>query len=201
MLNRIFIIVCAFGLLSCTAFLKQKYGLERKFRFQSRNDFIQCIEKEKTLPLNHILYIDSLSAEDFFRDNLQQSNSLLFLGMYLNDSIQIKKSDYFLENPECIGRIENEVILNLFRNEFPDSLKVKTKNISAYVLHFLKDDSSYVFSNSTKKMKLFLIHSFSMGRYYDSLYNRLFQLERKYSDVLEICIINIDPVQQLKKFN
>ncbi|MBU3713540.1 MAG: hypothetical protein FGM46_01170 [Ferruginibacter sp.] len=198
MFNRIFIIVCAGGLLSCTAFIKQKYGLQRPFRFDTKKDFLRVIEKENLFPSKNILYIDSSSVIDFFQDMVQKENISIYIGAYLNDTILIKRSDYLNENESCRGRIENEMLLNTYRKEYPDSLKIKTKKFSSYKLCRLSNNSAFVIDKDLGKLTFFLLYSYSSGTYYRPLYQKAFELQHNNPDNIDIYIISTDPIQWLK---
>ncbi len=175
----------------------KKYHLERDFNFKDKQSFLNYLNRKKIFDENQLLYLDSASYLNFYLEKLQQDSSVIYQGCYLNDSICINRSRFLSENTSCMGRIQNEVALNLSLSTYPDSILVKVKNISSYTLRYLKNDAVFNISAFQKKIKIFLVYTYATGTYYDSLYKDILAINKSNNSNAEVFIICIDPLHTL----
>ena len=196
-IKLIFLLFFCLGFVACKMYAVKKYHLERDFNFKDKMSFLNYLNRKKIFDENQLLYLDSASYLNFYLEKLQQDSSVIYQGCYLNDSICINSSRFLSENTSCMGRIQNEVALNLSLSTYPDSILVKVKNISSYTLRYLKNDAVFNISAFQKKIKIFLVYTYATGTYYDSLYKDILAINKSNNSNAEVFIICIDPLHTL----
>lgn len=195
--------VCLFfvlltGLFSCKFYAIKKYQLNKPFSFIHKSSYLDFIMKRNIGEQNHFLYLDSASYERFLMDKIQKDTTVLYLGCYLNDSTCFLKSNFFNKNISCSGRIENEVLSNLAYKE-KDSLHFKkVQKLSTYKMHPLINNEVFSINHDEKRIKLFLLYSYSYGTYYDKLIKNLNEIVKQNETDISMYIICIDPLYSLK---
>ncbi len=188
---------CIF-LLSCSSYAKKKFKLERKFNFESKEDFKKYIYKNRLFPEDNILYIDTSSLYGFFVDKMKGGSAGVYLGTYLNDSSFIKSGSFLEENTSCKGRVEDEILRNVNLKEIPDSIVKKGKKMSSYKLYHLSNNKLFDINKHSKRHKVFLMYAHAFGTYYDSMYKEVLSIQQKNSSEVGVFIVVADPVQMLK---
>lgn len=196
--DQIILVFCLSAFFSCRFIITKTYGINRKFRFKTRTEYIQYLTKKEKLDTSKIIYPDSISISIFLND-MTQRNSVEFYGAFLNDSLEIIKSDFLRENASCVGRIikEVETINKNFLHLSDTSIKI---NHEFRNFKFKRVFGAYTNINDYKKpVKIFLIYSFAYGNLFDKFYKKMNELSLRYNNSLEIIIIDIDFPLYLKK--
>lgn len=186
------LIICM-ALISCRFWVNQKYQWGRSGTFANKAAYIQAVEKEKIIPIGQLLYIESKALSLFYQKVIKKSNAIVYLGTYLNDTVCLKKSAQLQENESCWGRIEKEIKEQISLPNPPDSLWCQTESLSAYPLRYVANDDFFR-PNNTNKWTIYLLYSYSLGSYYNQLYQSVFALQKKYPNKLNVYIISLDPV-------
>jgi hypothetical protein len=117
-----------------------------------------------------------------------------YYGSFINDSVEIKKSDFLEQNKVCMGRVLKEIETN--SGEINDSLLVKNFQFKQYRL-FNAKTGEQLNLNSNNKLKVFLIYSYSFGNYFNSLYKDLAVFSKRNHNKLYIYVISLDPIETL----
>lgn len=196
MLSKI-IFVPFFLFVSCKTPEKMNYGMARKFEFGSKESYLRYLVREKGFPESAILFVDSASYQCFLKDVLIDDGSIAYLGIFLNDSLSIRKSDP-LKNEESFTFQSVQGFLNNFNQSAkPESRLLKKIILSHYRFKFL-NLNAYAFPVSGNTVPvLILLYSFSYGTYYDKLYREAKKILKKYKGKLELLIILTDEVYNL----
>lgn len=180
------------GLLGCRYFSEKKYRIGQNFYFNHKYDFINYLKKKKSLPIQQYLYVDSVDYSRFVFNQLQQNKSGVYIGAFLNDSMEIKKSMLLRNNVFCSGRIENEIMTIASMKKHPDSILQITHEISNYSLRFLESGAAFDINKNKEKITFIMVYSYGMGNYYDKLFQNVSSLKNVY-------VICTDPVYKLKE--
>jgi hypothetical protein len=191
------LITCVIFIAACRSYVNHKYQLDKKFNFKSKAAFLNYIDSKKITDRFHVLYVPAENYQRFINEKLQQDSSIIYQGCYLNDSLQIKRSSTLNSNTSCMGRIDKEIENNFKMTDFPDSMLTKGNKISSYQLRFLDNDRLFEIK-SEKKITLFIVYAYSLGKYYDELYKKIMRLSKQYESTIDTYLITIDPVYLLK---
>lgn len=185
---------------SCYIVAKNKYKLDRDFKFKDKQEYIKLLKKEKAFPIEKVLYLDSSSYFEYLMQLMgnNQESAIIYRGTYLNDSVQIKHNEFLQENESCYGRIEDQIQSNILLRKVPDSLLIKGKKISQFKLLHLNNDEPFDMSREVNQYNVFLGSIHKTGTYYRDFYKRMIALQKKNSFVMNLYIILLDPVHELK---
>lgn len=179
--------------MSCRLWINQKYQLGRSINFANRVAYIQAVEKEKIIPIGQLLYIESTALPLFYQEVIKKSNAIVYLGTYLNDTLCLKKSVELQENESCWGRIEKEINVQMLLSNSTDSIWCRTEALSKYPFRYVESDELFD-SKAFGKWTIYLLYSYSLGSYYNRLYQSVFELQKKYPNKLNVYVINLDPI-------
>lgn len=199
LLSYLFIILVCFNN-SCYTVSKIKYQLNREFDFAKKEDYLKFIKKEKVFPVEKLLYLDSSSYNDYLMELIGKNNenAIIYRGTYLNDSIQIKHNEFLQENESCYGRIEDQILSNIYLRKVPDSLLIKVKKLSQFKILHLNNNEPFDISKEKNQYNVFLGSVHKTGTYYHDFYKKMIELQKKNAFVMNLYIILLDPVHQLK---
>ena len=181
----------------CKLYVNHKFNLDRKFDFKDKASFLKYLNSKKIFDESHILYIEADGYQSFINEKLQQDSSIVYQGCYINDSVYISRSSLLNENTSCMGRIDLEIAANLKRTTIPDSLLISGKRISSYHLKHLNDNTPF-YMNPQKKINLLMVYAYSLGTYYDELYQKIMLLTKENETLADTYLICVDPVYLLK---
>ncbi len=185
-------------LFSCTSLIKKATKSGRKFSFNSKSDYYNYLIIKKEFSPNQIIFPDSSSYISFGQTVLMEEDIVIYLGSFLNDSVSLKKSPLLKDNQACIGRMNKEIAKNLSLTDYPDSIINTGINLSRYNFYYLEDHKKFTLSNTSNRLKIFLLYYYPFGIGYDKLYKEIQEACLKYKDKTELYIICIDPVYYLK---
>ena len=185
---------------SCYTISKKKYHLNREFDFAKKEDYLKFIKKEKALPVEKLLYLDSSSYNDYLIGLIGKNNqsAIIYQGTYLNDSVQIKHNEFLKENESCYGRIEDQILSNIYLRKIPDSLLIKGKKLSQFKIFHLNNNEPFDIRKENNQYNVFLGSIHKAGTYYHDFYKKMIELQKKNSFVMNLYIILLDPIYQLK---
>jgi hypothetical protein len=182
-------------MLSCKTFLTAKYRFNQPFSFGSKTAYLEYLKNRYAFPAEHVLYPDSISqtalANDIIKAKLAQ-----YYGAFINDTLEVRKTDFLSENLSCIGRVLKE-IENNSNNNYGNGIAIN-KDFRNYHFKIAADDSDFVF-RSNKKLKIFLLYAFAMGNYFDDFFQDIMNWTQNKNEKVEVFIIALDPVQSLKR--
>ncbi len=181
------------ALISCRFWINQKYQWGRSKTFNNKAAYIQAVGQEKIIPIGQLLYVESTALPLFYQKVIKKSNAIVYLGTYLNDSFCLKKSAQLQENESCWGRIEKEIKEQISISNPPDSLWCRTESLATYPLRYAENDELF-HPNAIGKWTIYLLYSYSLGSYYNRLYQSVFTLQKKYPSKLDVYVISLDPV-------
>ena len=181
------------AVIGCRFWVNKKYQLNRPGTFANKAAYIQAIEQEKIIPIGQLLYVESRSLPLFYHEVIKKSNAIVYLGTYVNDTLCLKKSTQLQENESCWGRIEKEINEQVSIFNPPDNVCCRTESLSAYPLRYIENDELF-HPNAIGKWTIYLLYSYSLGSYYNRLYQSVFGLQKKYANKLNVYIISLDPV-------
>ena len=184
-----------FILLSCKVLIEKRYGMNRPFRFETKNEYTNYLSG-KGFPSSNMLVIDS-SSIDAFAQALAQNQQTVYYGCFLNDTTELKKTESVKENLGCAGRILNDVSLNINKVHYDSSLLIKS-NFNEFVFRKLIDDSKFNMNESEKQLKIIMVYSYSLGSYYDSMYTDIIHFYKENIRSTDLYIISLDPVNRLQ---
>jgi hypothetical protein len=196
MIRNIYIVVLITVTLSgCRYLIARKYNLNREFTFNSRTEYFNHLQKKYSFASSQVLYPDSSSQQAFLFE-ISQARLMQYYGSFLNDSVELKKSERLSENLSCMGRILNEMELHFDKKNSGDVIANSTFRTKYFRIG--ADDSRFGFKEDNK-LKIFLLYSYAMGSYSDDFYKEISNWVRERKDKVEIFIISMDPIQTLPR--
>ena len=179
---------------SCTILAINKYKIGRSFDFKSKSDFIDYLQNNQPFEEHQYLTIDSTSYFNVMSMLSSNNGNIIYIGCYLNDSLRLIDSKLLKLNSTCAGRIKNDILSNISLPFFPDSLIDKDYFLHNCQLNNLLNNSTFNINNNKKKIKIFLLYSYSAGTYYDKLYKDIFTIQKSNTTETELFIICTDPL-------
>lgn len=185
-------------LCSCSVLLKRIYKIDKKFSFETRNEYLQYIRKNGNLDINQVGYMDSLSYLKFGFEGLQNDSTVIYFGSFINDSVSIKKSVHLTDNQACYSRMFAEIQNVLALKNYDDSLLKNNFNFLKYNIYSLAGNKRISFSGDNKKIRIVLLYSYSFGNYYNKFYNEVRQIQKENAGAVGLTIITMDPICYLK---
>ena len=178
---------------SCKAIIENMYGMNRRMPFSTRAEYIHYLETKKNYPLSSILVPDSSSYSGFLFYTFEKDVGLLY-GSFLNDTTQIRKSDYLKENINCMGRILKDLEDNLGKiDQIPDSLLVKY-DFNQFRFKEASSGKDYRMDHSQKPLKLFLLYYYRSGRYFDPVFKEVMEFALAHEKEVDLKIIVTDRI-------
>ena len=192
------IVAALFIMLSsgCRSMLIKKYSIGRSFEFNSRKAFYNYLIEEKLFDTATLIFPDSASMAPFIFYKVMPDSAVVYLGTYMNDSMQLLKSIGIQDNNSCKGRIQGEIEGHLQGNHFPDSLLQRTSSMAAFRFFSISNQQPFNIP-STKRVRVYLLYSYQMGTYYHQFYKDLQAIGKKYAAKADMYVICLDPVFQL----
>lgn len=186
---------------SCQPIIKQMYSVNKNLSFKSVAEYLDFFEKTNKIEGDNLLYLDS-SSQYRFLNEVVSDKLATFYGTFLNDSIELIKSDFLQENMGCMSRVLNEIKNSSVKYDYVDtkdqSLFVKNYNFKKNVFWYLKDNKKFQFDNSSQKLSVFLIYSTQLG----TLFKKDFLTLQKYADEnrnqVKLFFISLDKCYNLK---
>jgi len=196
---KIIEVTILFLITSCGSVIKEVYDVNQNHIFESLDHYVKFFEKSNNIRGDNLLYLDSSSHKKFL-DEVVRQNFATYYGSFINDTIEIKKSDFLQENMGCMSRVLDEIKNSSMQNNFLEnkSLFVKNENFKKNVFLYLKDNKQFHFNDASQKITVFLIYSSQLGK----LFKKDFQMLQKYAtenkNGVELFIISIDECYNLK---
>ena len=131
-----FIIAIALHLMSCDTFLKLTYGLNKKFKFKTKESYLNFLQNEKGIDIKGVIYPDSNSRSSFLHSIMRDSLSIYY-GSLMNDSVELVKTSDLKENLSCMGKILSDIKNNTMTLKRRDSSFFIKSNFKNYKFNFL----------------------------------------------------------------
>ncbi len=190
-MRKIIFALVALAVFSCKAYLSKKYKFNQELHFANQEEYSDYLLKKNIQPAN-VLYIDSSSFIPFI-SKISNEGMSIFYGSFINDSLEIKKSENLKENMSCIGRVLMQIKEDSkTADHLNDSLLVKS-DFNQFSFRNFSDRSLFRMSNdNTGKVNIFLIYSYKLGNYFDEAFKEALDFESKNKDAVQIKIITID---------
>lgn len=182
----------------CGWLYQKKYNINKPFTFQHKNDFIGFLKQKKWSSDFQFLYLDSVSYLRFMQSANIRNGSVVLQGIFVNDSVEVKLTDAYLQKKYCTGSILHEI--EMLSGIADSSLVLQKSNwkISDFSFHLLKDNRRLSLQETDEKINIILGYSYALGNYYDSLFNDIKKIAQKSSKQIALYVICLDPVYQLK---
>lgn len=192
-------VIVLLGITSCSSMIKEVYKVNQNHNFESLSNYADFFEKSNNISGDNLLYLDSTSHKRFL-DEVVKQKLATYYGSFINDTIEVKKSDFLQENMGCMSRVLNEIKNSTTRDFFlqNDSLFIKNENFTKNVFIYLKSNKQFQFNKTSKKLTVFLLYSTQLGE----LFKKDFQILQKYAidnkNDVKLYIISIDKCYNLK---
>lgn len=172
------IVSCA----GCKTLITKKYQLNRQMPFHSKTEYLRYLSSEYGFLAENLLSIDSASFYEYLSKGLN-----IYVGTFINDSVQYAKSPFLKDNQACMGRIEKELkaIQANERSSFDSSIRLKDLGLK----YANNRQSVNVLSN--KKSIVLINYSYALGTYYDKLYKEFVASCQNNKD-FELYVISMD---------
>jgi len=197
-MKTIFYLFLIFFFAGCKLIAKTTFHTGRTFVFKTKQGYEQHLANKKDLSSFEQLYVDSLFYVKVLSSISAPDASLVYQGCYLNDSVVIKTSNAFNQKKYCPGLIFTEINNLIVHHNLYDSSQQANLNLSRFVFRGLKDGRIFSIGHSSPNLKIVLTYSYAFGNYYDQLFAEIKALQQKNKQHLEVVLISIDPVYQLK---
>jgi hypothetical protein len=182
-------------MLSCKTLLTEKYRFNKPFSFESKSLYLEYLKSKYGFPAEHVLYPDSTSR-DALGNDIIKAKLAQYYGTFINDTLEVRKTELLSENLSCIGQVLKE-IENNSNDNYGNGVAIN-KNFRNYHFKIAVNDSDFIF-NSDKKIKIFLLYAFAMGSYFDNFFRDVMNWVQNKNGKLEVFIIDLDPIQNLKR--
>lgn len=157
-MRHLYLIVILLLFYSCKPLVKTVYGVNKEIKFKSLNEYRDYVSSKYHIDLTKFYYLDSNSYYDFINLVIQTKTDYFF-GTFLNDSTEIKKSDYLTKNESCVGRVLKEINYSAKEN---NPLKVKNESLKTHSFVNITTTAPLQFSNDNRN-KIVLIYSYKAG--------------------------------------
>ncbi len=180
---------------SCRYFVKEKYKMKNNLQCTTKQMYLQQLMRKGIFNADQLLYVDSTHYWHFYNSMLQQDSSIVYIGTYVNDSEQVKKSAVILNNSSCSGRLENEIKLMQSQTVFDAVDLTRKPFIDQLGLYALKNHQPFHRDNQISKCIL-LAFSYSFGNYYNQLYEKI-NRQLQHHPTAKVYIVCLDPVYRL----
>jgi hypothetical protein len=197
-MKTMFYLFFLFFFAGCKLIAKTTFHTGRPFIFKTKQGYEQHLENKKVLSSFEQLYVDSIFYVNFLSSISAPDGSLVYQGCYLNDSVVIKTSNTFNQKKYCPGLIFTEINNLINKNILFDSTKPADLILSHFMFRDLKEGRIFPVDHSSQKLKIVLTYSYAFGKYYDQLFAEIKSLLQKNKQQLDVFLISIDPVYQLR---
>lgn len=187
--NLLRLIICSGIILcSCKSWVSKKYGFNRPFNYAGKHDFLAKLH-QRNIDSNCI-YVTNPTGLNPLIYWLGTNNPPLYIGLFMNDSVMLKRSDFLKDNQSCMGRLENEISQNLEQIRSNTAVPFDTlailNSIPMYQLSSGKRRNSLISGKPT----LFMYYLDGRGTYYDDLFkevDRIYQQQKGTVDLVILC--------------
>jgi len=199
MLKRslVFLLLYGISFSSCKFLVGKYYGTNERFNFESRKAYSDFLEKKKKFDLSDIIYPDSAYWFNFV-DFISRNELSEFYGCLLNDSTELKKSNFLQENLTCMGRVLGEIQTNAIQYSSSDSSLIIKNNFKNFLFREFLTNKKFELNHSEKPLKIILIYSYSFGRVFDKLYDSVYSFHMSHINETQLNIIALDNIFHLK---
>ena len=197
-MKKIIFILLASVFTGCGWIYQKKYRFNKPFTFQAKKDFIAFLEQKKWSGGFEFLYLDSISYFNFLQSSNIRNGNVVLQGMFVNDSVEVKPTDVYLQKRYCTGSILHEIERLCSRAEDSLLMQKSSWRISDYSFHSLKDNLLFYSHPTNEKIYIMLSYSYALGNYYDNLFEDIRKIAQQNSKQVEVYVICLDPVYQLK---
>lgn len=177
---------------SCKTIVNSVYGVNKNLAFKSLKDYEEYVRKKYEIEVKNLYYLDQNNYYGFLEQIIDNKIDY-FLGIFLNDSSQIQKSDFLMQNESCGGRILKE-IQSISDN--PEGVsKIRNEVLKKYSFINMIEKTGLLFSNNGKK-KIVLIFSYKAGLINKNDFVQIQNMINSTSGY-ELAIISIDKLYDL----
>ncbi|HEY6505554.1 MAG TPA: hypothetical protein VIZ28_16380 [Chitinophagaceae bacterium] len=180
-------------LYSCKPVTNSVYGVNKNIAFKGLQEYKNYVEEKYKIDVNNLFYIDQDSYNEFI-SLVIETKSDYFLGIFLNDSIQVKKSGFLKENESCSGRVMEEI-----RNASGGISAVSTTKNETFKTQSFTNIVTKIplqFSKDGRK-KIVLIFSYRAGAIHKKDFVQIQNLLESRSDY-DLDIISLDKLYDLE---
>jgi len=182
---------------ACTTFLKMRYGVNKHFNFTTKESYLTFLRDKKNIDTKNVLVPDSNSIPLFMGSIINDSLSIYY-GCLINDSVELKKTKELSDNLSCMGRILEDISLGeASLNKEDSSLFVKSQ-FNKYHFYFLQNGEKLDINQSNSKLKIILLYSYSLGRYFDRTFNEVRMFHESHKKTTTLYIITLDDISRLQ---
>lgn len=190
----IFFVLLFFNLISsCKPIVKTIYGVNKKIAFSNKKDYLKYVQKKYRFNVNNLYYADE-KGYDNFMNSIAQNHVDYFYGIFLNDSIKVKKSMFLSENESCRGRILNE--MNSVSKNIASENTEKDNVFSINTFYNVSTNKPLNFKTGSHK-KLVLIFSYKFGQLREKDFEEIENLVNQNKEY-DLYIISADRIYDLK---
>ena len=187
------VIVCLFCL-SCSPIIKTMYGVNKNIKFKNTNDYTYYLSKNYHFNIENLYYAQNETSYKELATDIINKHTDFFYGIFLNDTTQIKKSDFLIENESCRSRILKE-INSMHKNNTP----LNTQNNTLFKKNSFKNivtDKPINLSANNRK-KVVLVFSYKLGTLKENDFKEIEKL--LFKNEYDLYIISLDRVHDFKK--
>lgn len=195
--KNIIYFVLLYVCIGCKTLIKHPYKIGHNIKFNTKEEYSNVIQKKYPKIWRCFLKLDSVSTIHFIQNELLTQPFKLYLGCYINDSMKCSESLFLSERPSCIGRIEKEILKNLDSGNLAKKTLVKGEKLSQYNFTYLYSGKECLLKDSMPSIHIFLLYTYSLGTYYDSLYKKIEDWQSRYGKVANFFIVSIDSLYRL----
>lgn len=178
--------------LSCTSVIKEVYGVNKNKEFRNIDEYISYISRQYHFSLKNLYYADDEATYNALAMDIADSHTDFFYGIFINDSTQIKKTDFLKINESCRGRIMNEI--SIPTDKHADLLQ---KTITFKGNSFKNSITGQSMDlNTSNRKKIILLFSYKLGSLREKDFKEIEKLltEKGY----DLYIISLDRIHDLK---
>lgn len=179
--------------LGCSSVIKEVYGVNKNKKFNNINEYTSYINENYNFSTQDVYYANDESVYNELVMDIITSHTNFFYGIYINDSIRVKKTDFLKENESCRGRILKE-ISNI--SEDPESTRLEKTTIFKDNLFKNIVTNKPLNLNTANRKKVILVFSYKLGTLLDKDFKeiKILLAEKKY----DLYIISVDRIHDLK---
>lgn len=180
-------------IVACKPVKKTLYGINKEITFSNKKDYLEYVQKKYKFNANNLYYADERSYDNFM-NNIAQNHVDYFYGIFLNDSIKVKKSMFLSENESCRGRILNE--MNSVSKNIASENTEKDNVFSINTFYNVSTNKPLNFKTGSHK-KLVLIFSYKFGQLREKDFEEIENLVNQNKEY-DLYIISADRIYDLK---
>ena len=136
------------------------YGTNKELNFRSRKAYTSWVHEKYRIDSTRLFYIAKNSYSNFIH-LVVESKLDYFYGIFENDSIVLRKSNYLEKNESCIRRVLGE-INTISKNNSNKVLQLKDTTFKSLTFYNIVSDIQLKMQNDNRK-KIILIFSYKAG--------------------------------------